>query len=269
MNIVHDSSTHMQCCIVCWLYILSCLECSLLPNSSHQNLFYLVGPSLNVKFHKAFLVSPGEKWFPILCTYVAHGYPSYGIKPIQSAVYWFIIVRYEYYLFLGCKTQWMVLLLMRWFWWEGTHRLYQFQFRLIVLEGLSLRDDSIFLYLQSNYYEVILYEDHLFSDYDCIHQSDSFRNLSHEWDRLLKNIYTGKKWQLLFYKRYSSFLFLFLFFAVYIPSLVLKGDGEEARRNRSRIKICWYQNWIFITFKNSEGNWKLVYQDWISRVPSL
>lgn len=187
MSLVHDPSTHMQCCLVCWLYILSCLKCSLLPNSSHKNLFYLIGPSLNVKFHKVFLASLGGKWFPVLCTYVAHGCPSYGIKRIHSAVYWFIIVRREYYLLLGCKTQWMVLLLMLWFWWEGIHRFYQwsllwqFQFRLMVLEGLSLRDDSIFLHLQSNYYEVILYEDHLFSDYDCICQSDSFKNLSNEW----------------------------------------------------------------------------------------
>lgn len=154
------------------------------------------------------------KWFPVLCSHMARGCPSCGMS--HSAVYWLIVVRCEYYPLLGCSSQWMVL-----FFFGFSNEVptvfisgvcfgsFKFRLHLSFFWAqwfLFLRDENISLH--RNHYEVILHDNHWFSDCDCICQSDSFRNFSRNGIGFLK-IYTQAKTDS-FYSTTDLFHFLLL-----------------------------------------------------------
>ena len=47
-------------------------------------------------------------------------------------------------------------------------------------------------------------------------------------------------------------------FAVNIPSWVLKGNGEEGRKNRSRFKYASIKTGFSLHFESLKGNWKVI-----------
>lgn len=160
------------------LAILSCLVIvySLLPIPSHQNLFHLAGPSLNVNFLEAPFASPGAKWFLVPCTHEVHGSSSEACP---------VLLHIGLLLSDGNITCSWTAILNGWLscyffgFGEGEPAVFisevcfgNFKFRLnlsLISEQrfLTLRD-KIFLHSHGKHYEGILNEDHVFSDCDYV-----------------------------------------------------------------------------------------------------